>query len=233
MSSRTKAHQQYVHPATGKPVPGSTTILKNCGWSSEVLVGWARSLALKGIDPFKVRDDAAEIGTIAHEMVEQYLGENYPDVIKPFELNTDDHAPVLIEKARLAFKGYTDWESGLKQFEPIESEIQLTHIDPDLLYGGTIDMVAKVNGTIRVIDFKTSKYVYPTHVMQAESYRQMLIANFPDDYPEDTPVSILHMSKADGRFTCYNYEPWQLEPAWEAFKHFLAVHYLKDLIPGG
>lgn len=228
MSKRTKFHQAYLHRTTGKPVPGSTTILKNIGWSSEVLIGWARNLGMKGLDPFKVRDDAAEIGTVAHEMIETHLSKEYG--IGEFEIDLDDYAPVLVEKAQLAFDAYMKWENGLKEFEPLESEIQLAHYD--LLYGGTIDMIAKINGVLHIVDFKTSKYVYPTHVMQAESYRQMYLSNMPD-VDKDIPVLILHISKSDGRCTPYTYEAYQLEPAWEAFNHALALHYLKDLVPGG
>jgi len=53
----------------GKRVPGVTTILgkyKEAGG----LIHWAWDLGMQNIDYRKVRDDAADAGTLAHAMVE-------------------------------------------------------------------------------------------------------------------------------------------------------------------
>ena len=101
------------------------------------------------------------------------------------------------EKGKIAFQAYLDWESGLKSFEPIHAELQTSHTT--LLYGGTIDMIAKVNGVLTIVDFKTSKHVYPGHVLQISAYREMYVDSVPTA-PKDIPVMVLHISKTSGKF---------------------------------
>lgn len=229
MSKRTKFHQQYKHRITGKPVPGSTTILKNVGWSSEVLIGWARKVAMAGDDPYKVRDDAGELGTIVHEMIEDHLCKEYG--VGDFAFDPDDYPPVLVEKGVLGFEAYLKWENSLPSFKPLESEIQLAH--HDLLYGGTIDMIAEIDGVLTFIDFKTSAGVYKTHVMQIESYKQMYMSILPDVVDlSDAPILILHISKKTGQCTPYTFEHHQMGTSWETFQLALRMHYAKEDVPG-
>jgi hypothetical protein len=53
-------------------VPGVTTIIGKFKESGG-LVHWAWDLGMQGIDYRKARDDAANVGTIAHGMVEQWI----------------------------------------------------------------------------------------------------------------------------------------------------------------
>jgi len=229
--AKTKAHQKYISPVTGKPVPGSTTIIGgNLGWNKYILMAWAKRTAMAGEDPDKVRDQAGEIGTIAHEMVEEHLGLTY-DAIPEKPFDADQYAPVHVEKGQLAYEGYLDWEKTI-ELEPLHSEIQLAH--PYLLYGGTIDMMAMVNGVLTVVDFKTSKGVYADHIIQVASYRQMFIdyqESVEDPVDPDIPTLILHMSKEDGRFTPYHFTADQLAVPWRIFTHLVDLHYLKKRMP--
>ena len=222
---RTKAHQRYVHRLTGKPVPGATTIIKNLGWSTDALVAWARKTALAGEDPNAVRDQAADIGTLAHAMIEEYLGEKY-EAIPETPLDRTEYPPAYVDTAEIAFQAFLDWEDSLKFFEPISSEERLCHYD--LLYGGTVDMVAKINSAVVMVDFKTSNNVWPSHVIQCAAYREMLLSH--GNHDPGMGATILHINKNNGKFTPHYYTAEQLEPAWEVFQHCLELHYLKNKV---
>jgi len=55
-------------------VPGVTTIIGGqLSWNKQMLIFWARKEALAGNDPMKVKFEAANIGTLAHYMVECHI----------------------------------------------------------------------------------------------------------------------------------------------------------------
>jgi len=60
MLQKKKAHQIY-KLKDGTVVKGVTTILENLGWNKQVLIAWSRKTALAGIDPTKVKEEAADI----------------------------------------------------------------------------------------------------------------------------------------------------------------------------
>lgn len=231
MGKRTKAHQKYIHRETGKPVPGATTIIGVLGYNKNVLMRWAAKEAAAGRDPFAVRDVAASIGTLAHAMIEEHYGEM--GWIEPRPLDRSEYAPADIDKAETAFLAYLEWE-GRQDIEVLEAELQLVH--PHYYYGGTIDMLCKLNGRRTMVDFKTSKGVYPDHVIQLAAYRTLIVDTVLEDTSAsddllgewvEAPSLILHLSKDDGRFTAHEYKPKQLEVFTEAFFHAYELYYLK------
>ena len=64
------AHIRY-KTSTGAVVPGTTTITGLL--AKPFLITWANRLGLEGIDSTKYRDEAADIGTLAHAMVQAHL----------------------------------------------------------------------------------------------------------------------------------------------------------------
>ena len=66
----------------GTKVSGVTTILKNCGWSADALIGWAYNQGRDGKDRFETSKDAADIGTLVHERIECYLKNNVIGITK-------------------------------------------------------------------------------------------------------------------------------------------------------
>ena len=71
IAKRAKAHTIY-KLANGKRVPGVTTVLGII--NKPALVKWANNLGLQGIDSTTYVDGTAKIGTLAHEMIQEYLG---------------------------------------------------------------------------------------------------------------------------------------------------------------
>lgn len=160
---RTRAHQQY-KLADGTIVPGATGVLGVMDKSGP-LMHWAWNLGMEGKDYRKTRDKAADIGTIAHFMVECHLTGFEPDLS---EFSKDD-----IDKAENALiKFLYFWDS--EELELVCSEHQI--ISSVKKYGGTLDLVARskrFDGRLILIDFKTSKSFYDSHFYQAAGYRAL------------------------------------------------------------
>lgn len=108
----------------------------------------------------KAVDEAADIGTQAHRMVQWQM-------ISELGLDAGP-MPELDERALWAYMSFQDYwkDSGLKVVR-VEQSIW----EPEIGYAGTIDVVAEdKNGIQGIIDLKTSKYLYDTHHLQVMAY---------------------------------------------------------------
>lgn len=91
---------------------------------------------------------------------------------------------------------------------------------------GKADAVAKVDGDHFLIDYKTSKGVWPEHYYQAAAYHKM----WNEEHGKELELSgakILHFSKEDGQFKVVDVP--NLELATETFRNLAqAKHLLKE-----
>ena len=162
---KTKAHQRYKLP-DGTVVPGVTTVLGIM--NKPALLNWAWKLGMEGIDFRKAKDQAADIGTIAHWLIECHLIGVEPD--------TGDFSPNDLDKAKLAVgKFIAWWEAG--SFTLVSSEKQLVaSVKP--YYGGTLDIMARdIDGRVVLIDLKTSKAIYDEYWQQVAAYGELYEQN--------------------------------------------------------
>jgi len=156
----TKAHQRY-KTSEGKIVPGVTTI---CGvLNKPALVKWANNMGLQEIDTTKYVDKAAEIGTLAHEMVQEHLGGEAVDYAL--------YAPDTIDKAENALLSFFEWE---KSHEIAAELLEARFVSDTLRYGGSIDCYGELDGKMWLVDFKTGKGIYPEHGIQVSAYKNLL-----------------------------------------------------------
>lgn len=106
---------------------------------------------------------AGEIGTQVHKLVEwnnrRTLGQ---------EAGPEPH---VVDDAQWAFMAYQDWASSVN-LEPVL--IEQTVFSRQYRYAGTMDLLAKVNGRLHLIDFKTSKAVYNEAHLQNVAYQVAL-----------------------------------------------------------
>src|SRR5690242_17997578 len=145
-------------------VPSVSTILSGLGWGSENLMRWAADLGLKGLDYESERGKAADVGTIAHEFIDAHLHNRLP--------NVDPYPSELVELARPAFKAYQAWAKS-HRVEVLASEFPL--VSSALRYGGTPDAVVRLNRSeIVLLDFKTSKWLMPKHIIQVVAYLDLI-----------------------------------------------------------
>lgn len=132
----------------------------------------------------KKREDAASAGTMVHDAIEAHIkGEVYD-----YLLIHDD--PDITEKARAGFNAFLSWESKNK-VEWLESEVQVfCELEG---YAGRFDAIAMVNGHRYLIDFKTSKGIYPEMPVQICAYRQAYNEMYPKSKVEN--LALLHLDK--------------------------------------
>ena len=215
--NKTKLHQSYYNSRKQK-VSGATTVLSNLGWNRQVLMKWAVNQSQKGIDPFKFTAQAADVGTAAHFLAECHINDWTPDLS---EVSPRDQL-----KAKMAFSAYIKWEKDQIDIEYLKTELQLASDRYD--YGGTIDLMARINGELCLIDFKTSKYFYTEHFCQISAYKELYEEHFPKEKIDR--CYILKINKETGEFEANKLTQYKLDKGWEIFKLCLGLHELKGCI---
>jgi hypothetical protein len=162
---RGKAHQKYLL-SDGTQVPGGSTICK-IGDDPSALIHWAWNLGREGKDYKKERDKAADIGTIAHFMIECMLNNQVADL--------SDYTQEECDKALVCYGKFLDWWDE-QHLEKVATEIQIVH--NAMRYGGTIDLIAKrKNGDHVLLDFKTSKKISDSYWRQCAGYSALWNCN--------------------------------------------------------
>ena len=158
---KSKAHQRY-KLADGTGVPGVTTITGQL--NKPALIIWANRLGLQGIDSSKFRDDKADIGTLAHEMILAHLSKREPE--------TEDYSKNQIDAAENSFLSYLEWEKQHK-IEPILTEFQA--VSETHKYGGAFDFYGFIDEALEVVDFKTGSGIYDEMWLQVAAYGKLII----------------------------------------------------------
>jgi hypothetical protein len=198
----------------GKRVPSVSTILGTLGWGNENLLRWAANLGLQGVDYEKSRQGACDVGTCAHDMIDCHLhGRQIDNELYPVE---------VIEQALPAYAAFRAWAKE-QQVSVIDSEFPL--VSAALRYGGTPDALVRLNRSEQVLlDFKTSKWLFPKHVIQVVAYMD-LIAECRGTYLDRAIV--LRVGK-DGEFKTLVVEGETVEQGRKAFYHLLELYKLKS-----
>lgn len=141
----------------GQPVPRVTEIL-SAMMHSDALMYWANNLGFRGIGYRSALNKASTIGTEAHNTIEKFLrGKLKADNIS----NTP-------------FKGFYLWYNNLVE---LGYDLEIVGIEVKLTckwFGGTYDMLMRINGRLFLIDFKTSNHVTEKYFLQLAAYRYML-----------------------------------------------------------
>lgn len=205
--------------AKGNRIPGVTTVIGgNLGWNKQQLMWWAWNEGINGRQFRETSQHAADIGTIAHAMVEHELKGTDWRVAVDLRTVTDE----MVEKAMNAYKAWKEWAQ-LVDFKLMKSEVSL--VSERYQFGGTIDL-ALVKNRSTITDIKTSNGVYPDHKIQIAAYGVLWNENFPDEQVND--YYLLRLDKKDGGFAYY-YWP-DMSDAWRAFEYLLGLHGLKKQI---
>lgn len=196
-----------------KYYPSSTTILgvypKGYGFNE-----YLKKLGFNADDELR---KAGEQGTKIHDAIDRYLhGEEL------LWVSETGNANYTVEEWKMINR-FVEFENTYKP-ETLAQELSL--LDEDLGYGGTIDRVCLINGEVWLIDYKSSNYIHKGHELQLASY----IALWNRFNPEQKVQKhgILHLkaqtrgeSKTSG---VMQGKGWQLKPyerPWhDAFKLF-------------
>lgn len=206
----TKAHTRY-RTKSGIIVPGVTTVLNLL--AKPALVYWAWNLGMQGEDYRKVRDKAADVGTLVHYLVECDIKGTWPDL--------GEFKPNTVKKAKVAFEAFKDWRYTNKM-ETVECEVEL--VSEKYLYGGKIDWVAvdAAKNTL-LLDIKTSKAVYTEHKYQLAAYWHAWDELHPDQKIDR--AAIIQLNKVTGEFSYHPFADLKFE--FEIFLHLRDIYAMQ------
>ena len=177
--AKNKAHTIY-KLADGTRVPGATTITGLL--NKPYLITWANNLGLEGYDAAKYRDESAEVGTLAHQMVQDHLMSR--------TTITSDYSINDISMAENSLLSYLEWEKS-HTVEPIICEVPM--VSEKYRFGGTVDCYCNLDGIPTLLDFKTGKAVYNEYFVQVAAYEEILEEH---GYPVER-VKILRIGRTE------------------------------------
>lgn len=210
--SKTEAHIQY-KLANGTPVPGVTTILGIL--NKPYLVHWAWELGRQNLDYREVRDTAGDAGTLAHYLIMCLLKGELPD--------TSEYSSVDIQKAKNSLAKFKNWLKEHPSLKPIMIEAAL--VSEEFRFGGTLDLFAELDGEFVLVDFKTSKAIYPDMLYQLAAYRKLL-------EEQGWPVASARILRI-GRDEDEGFEErikTNLETEWDIFWHCLCIYRIRQAV---
>jgi len=205
---KSRAHITY-KLEDGTKVPGVTTVLGIL--NKPALVIWANRLGLQGIDSSRYRDEMADIGTLAHQMILDYF--------KGEKTDTGEYSKSQIELAENCLLSFWNWEKGHK-IEVIMAESPL--ISKEYGYGGTIDCFCKLDGQPTLLDFKTGKAIYPEFFYQLAAYEHLLAE--AGQLIEVTRILRIGRDEDEG---FEERSVGKLDKQFEVFKHCLGIYNLQ------
>jgi len=156
------------------------------------------------------KEQAANIGSKVHHAIQKFL------------VAKDGEQVEVDEDIKKPFYAFLDWFESNK-VEPIPEFIEYT-VWSEEGYAGTEDLVAYVNGKLYLIDFKTSKAIYPEMVMQIAAYFYAFKERVPFLEPE--VGGILRLDKETGFPEFNEYEVAELEINQKKFLYLVKYWHL-------
>jgi hypothetical protein len=159
------------------------------------------------------RDEAAEAGTLCHDMVEAHIRKKpMPDLLK---FDSD-----IISQARQGYENYLAWEKS-SQIEMLETEMSL--VSEVYKFGGTLDAMM-YQGKLSLGDWKTSGTgPYVEWLCQLAAYAILWEEHFPKRKIEGG-FHLVRFSKENPDFVHYHWG--ELEDAKEMFLLLLKAYQL-------
>lgn len=200
--ARQEQWNTYEHKEVGS-VPRVSHILAQCR-PSDWLIQWAANVGRRKYDYY--REKALTVGTIVHEIVDEYLKMKYnmatPGFIyinKNFEVNYDLVDFEYKENIFNCVENFKLWEKRLNEMGAYIEEVIGIEVPIHCpWYGGTVDAILRINGAVYLIDFKTSKSISTEYLLQAASYMWIINNGYMKDILGDLHIDgigIIRMEK--------------------------------------
>jgi hypothetical protein len=142
----------------------------------------------------QISHNAQEIGLEVHKWIELYIK------VKMIDGETATEYP---EAVKVPMQNFHDWvESREIEWLACEKKVYSRSWE----YAGTIDALAKINGKLCVIDFKTSAKIYKEYYLQVSAYCNA-IGEMTGNLPK--LGVIVRLDKEEGKFQEVAFDPWQ------------------------
>ena len=208
------------------PVPRVTNILSDT-IGKDYLAKWAANLGKKY---FIESQNILNIGTLTHQWIEDFL--LHKKKSENFVFSPDVESSSII-----AYSNFLKWYdkfTKIYQFEVIAAEKELACP----YYGGTTDCIAKINNHYTLIDFKTSKKIDYSYIMQLCAY-MWIINNYHTELPHIDTIGIIRVGKVPDDYedlflsTSDLNQLYIINRAMEAFmiavQHYYSIHNLYSI----
>jgi len=205
----------------GVHVPSVTTIIKRL--DKPGLLWWAAEEAVKamqrGESPeearkahVKVKDAAADIGNVLHDIAERIQSGKEPSADLTRKLPVEDQ--LIASNCALALK---EW-MGAQQFG--DAELERKVFSKSMMYAGRCDRFGRINNRLAVLDFKSGgEKIYPETWLQMSAYELAL----QEEYGalDDVWHYAIHLNKKTGKCTPYIRGPEHTSWAKEAWRRLV------------
>jgi len=203
--------------ANKKRAAGTTTVIGRFK-DSDALLWWAFNqgkAAERGEinSLYDKRDEAADAGTLAHQMVENYI--NDVNILPSLDQISGEIPDDIFIKAKQGFDNYLNWSQNNKMII-VAQEMEL--VSEEYKFGGCPDAIAyDSQNRLCLLDWKTSNGVYPDYLIQLAAYKHLWEINNPDQLITGG-FHLCRFSKEHADFTHHYWS--ELNDAWEQFKLF-------------
>ena len=215
--------------AQGEVIPSVTTILKKAYPLGDYITEWANSLGFQRINYKKFMTNIVEVGTAVHLLIETVTRDKIDVITNELLMSLFKDNPYFLQNEDTIFRCFCQfliwYNHSIKnaQFELIANELEM--VSHQYNYGGTIDMICKLNGEITIIDLKTSSALDTKMLLQLSAYAMMYEENTGDKVKN---VGIVRMDKNDEN--CFEYFFIPVEELSLFRETFLEmVQYIKKL----
>jgi hypothetical protein len=202
----------------GKKLPSVTQIVGESlgGWAKDALMYWAWQEGTAGRNFRDKTQEAADIGTIAHLMIDAFLNDRDPDLGR-FSSDEEIHK---IKRAQIPFESFLTWYmTNELDFHCTERQMvsNLYH------FGGTMDGLATVNGQRAIIDYKSSRHIYASILAQLGGYSLLW---------EEAGKELINRAHAihigkEGEFGVYTFTPAEIGKGRVLFHHAHSIFKMK------
>jgi hypothetical protein len=162
---------QSENPITGLPeyryIPSVTWI---CGHYPKG-VGFYKWLADKGWDEAEAAKQAAgDKGSRVHKAIESLIDGEEITYETVFTNRNGEEAELAVDEWD-AITSFAEW---CKDVKPKFLFSEITVISKEYGFAGTVDAIAKIDGQMYILDWKTSQSVWPEYELQLSAYKQAL-----------------------------------------------------------
>lgn len=133
-------------------------------------IAFMKWLAEQGWDEAQaIKRAAGDKGSKVHEAISAIFNGVEVRIDSKFVNRTNGREEELTPEEIECISSFLAWRSTLESFEPVAWDLTVFSDFHD--YAGSVDLIARVNGILYVIDFKTSQQVYSEYELQVSAYR--------------------------------------------------------------
>ena len=164
----------------------------------------------------RIKEKAASLGSDVHKIIE---------LIFKSEISISELLNAIDSESYPSITAFLDWKSS-HDIKALGNEEIVYH--EELKYAGTLDFRCEFNGKKCIVDFKTSKRIYPEMLLQLASYKHA----YEFMHPEDTGyrVGILRLDKNNKDFEWKTWNDDVVSIAWNAFKYLVKYYHEVKLL---